>query len=445
MTHRWSARVSHAVALTCAGAVVAAVAIVSVPRTADADTYPGLSDIAAARAAVSDAQAGVAELDAAIVSLEAARAQAENAALFAADTYAEAKDTSETAQRQSVAATARAGDAAEAFDDARGDLAAVAMEAYRSGGSFTSLEAIIGADGFDDVIGRSEDYDRAAAEVDSVVQQVRASEVVAGTMSDFAAQAAQEAADAADAAAVALSAAQDAQRSAEQAVADAETTRDEAVARLAQLQQTSVQLEEQRQQGLAAQRANAQQAALVAALAAAEREAAAAAAAEAAAQEEAANGGGAAPPATTPPAETTPPATTPPTESTGSWSSSAAQGQAAANYAQSLVGSPYQLGGNGPAYDCSGLSSAAWRSVGYSISRSSRSQYATVAHVTFSQLRPGDLIFWGTNRNANSIYHVAVYIGNGQVAEATVPGSNAKIRSYANWNVNDIMPYAGRP
>ncbi len=53
------------------------------------------------------------------------------------------------------------------LDAARGDLGAIAMEAYRSGGSFTSIEAILGADGFDDVIARSEDYGRAAAEVDS--------------------------------------------------------------------------------------------------------------------------------------------------------------------------------------------------------------------------------------------------------------------------------------
>jgi len=69
-----------------------------------------------------------------------------------------------------------------------------------------------------------------------------------------------------------------------------------------------------------------------------------------------------------------------------------------------------------------------------------------LAHVPFSQLRQGDLIFWGSNRDATLIYHVAIYIGNGMVAEATVPGSVAKTRDFdASWNIGDIMPFAGRP
>jgi len=450
VTHRLFERWTHPVVLACVIALIAAAVVASSPRAADADTYPGLADIAAAKASVADAAANVAELDAAVVQLENARADAENAALLAADIYSQAKDDAERAQRQSVAASGRADDAAAALDDARGDLGAVAMEAYRSGGSMTSIEAILGADGFDDVIGRSEDYGRAAAEVDSVVQQVRATEVVAGTMGDFAADAAQQAADAADAAAVALTKAEDSRRAAEQAVADAEATREDAVARLAQLQNTTVQLERQRQSGLAAERQRAQRAQLAAALAAADQ----AAAEEAAAvqQPPATSGGTTTPPATTdPPDTTTPPATTSPApppaeEPSGSWSSSASQGRSAAAFAQTLLGSPYQLGGNGPAYDCSGLTKASWGSTGVYLPHSSRSQYATVAHVPFSQLRQGDLIFWGTNRDASRIYHVAIYIGNGLVAEATLPGSTAKIRSYAStWNLGDIMPYAGRP
>jgi len=133
-------------------------------------------------------------------------------------------------------------------------------------------------------------------------------------------------------------------------------------------------------------------------------------------------------------------------QQTGSWKSSAAQGQTAAAHAQTLIGAPYQLGGNGPAYDCSGLTYASWAAAGIYLPRSSRTQYAGVTHISFSELRPGDLIFWGTNRDPAQIYHVAIYIGNGNVMEATVPGSTAKIRNYASsWNLNDIMPYAGRP
>jgi cell wall-associated NlpC family hydrolase len=110
------------------------------------------------------------------------------------------------------------------------------------------------------------------------------------------------------------------------------------------------------------------------------------------------------------------------------------------------MGAEYLLGGNGPAYDCSGITYAAWRSQGVTLPRSSRTQYAAVAHVPLSQMRPGDLVFYGTDRSTSAIYHVAIYIGNGLVAEATRPGEVAQVRAYdASWRINNLIPYAGRP
>jgi cell wall-associated NlpC family hydrolase len=61
-------------------------------------------------------------------------------------------------------------------------------------------------------------------------------------------------------------------------------------------------------------------------------------------------------------------------------------------------------------------------------------------------MRPGDLVFYGTGRNPSAIYHVAIYIGNGLVAEATSPGKVAEIRAYdASWRIGNLIPYAGRP
>jgi len=66
--------------------------------------------------------------------------------------------------------------------------------------------------------------------------------------------------------------------------------------------------------------------------------------------------------------------------------------------------------------------------------------------VPFSQLRKGDLIFYGDNRNASKIYHVTIYIGGGMVAEATSPGNLSQVRPYdAFWRVDDLIPLAGRP
>ena len=179
MVRLLSLREVRTFALACLVALVASIVVASSPRTAGADTYPGLADIAAAKAAVSDAQAGVGQLDAAIVSLDNARQAAENAALTAADRYSEAKDTADRTERESVVAAKSASDAAAQLEAARADLAGVAQQAYRDGGTMTSVEAIVGADGFQDVIARTEDNDRAASQLDAVTQKVKAAQLYA--------------------------------------------------------------------------------------------------------------------------------------------------------------------------------------------------------------------------------------------------------------------------
>ena len=55
---------------------------------------------------------------------------------------------------------------------------------------------------------------------------------------------------------------------------------------------------------------------------------------------------------------------------------------------------------------------------GYSISRTSSSQAGEGRAVSTSNLRAGDLVFYG---NGGSINHVAVYIGGGQVYMQVIP------------------------
>ena len=439
----FSKRAVRGIALACLAAIVAAVAVTSASGIAGADTYPGLSDIAAAQAAVADAQTGVAELDAAIVNLETAAQDAQREALGAGDRYVGAKDTADRAKIESVAATQSAADAAVQLEQARTDLAAVALQVYRDGGKMTSLEALVGANGFEDVIARTEDNDRAASQMDAVTQKVKAAELYASTMSDFAKQSAEVAATAADDAAQALAAAEDSQRSADQAVADAESTRGAALERLASLQNTTVALETARQQGLADARTARERAAFEVAVQAAQAQAAAPApSAGGTTSGSTGTTGGTTSGSTGTTPVSDPVVTTP----SSGWASSASQGQAAATYAQTLMGTPYLLGGNGPAYDCSGVTYAAWSSVGYTLSRSSQWQYNSTTHVPISEMRPGDLVFYGTNRSTSSIYHVAIYIGSGLVAEATKPGDVAQVRAYdASWRINSLIPYVGRP
>lgn len=107
--------------------------------------------------------------------------------------------------------------------------------------------------------------------------------------------------------------------------------------------------------------------------------------------------------------------------------------QGVVDFALAQVGDPYVWAGNGPdAWDCSGLTSAAWAQAGVSLPRSSASQIGVGTRVSYSQLQPGDLVFY-----YSPISHVAIYIGNGQIVHATHPGDVVSVDSV------DLMPFAG--
>ena len=92
-------------------------------------------------------------------------------------------------------------------------------------------------------------------------------------------------------------------------------------------------------------------------------------------------------------------------------------------------GVPYSWGGgviNGPSegveqdagkvgYDCSGFTRYAFAGVGVQIPKYSGDQYNAGRHVSPSQAKRGDLIFYGPEGSQ----HVALYLGNGQMLEAS--------------------------
>lgn len=117
---------------------------------------------------------------------------------------------------------------------------------------------------------------------------------------------------------------------------------------------------------------------------------------------------------------------------------STSRGQKVANYAASKAGSRYVYGTAGPyTFDCSGLTSYSYKQVlGISLYRSSRDQYRNGYSVSFSNLKPGDLIFFGGS--ASSIYHVAMYIGNRKMVHASTPERGVVIDSVdSNWVKNN--------
>ncbi len=103
--------------------------------------------------------------------------------------------------------------------------------------------------------------------------------------------------------------------------------------------------------------------------------------------------------------------------------------QAAVSFALSQLGKPYEWAAEGPnSYDCSGLALAAYRSVGVHLPRISRDQYGAGIPVLVSQLLPGDLLFFSTDRSDwHQIHHVAIYIGNGRMVHAPTFGERVKV------------------
>jgi cell wall-associated NlpC family hydrolase len=69
----------------------------------------------------------------------------------------------------------------------------------------------------------------------------------------------------------------------------------------------------------------------------------------------------------------------------------------------------YLWGGTtGPNYDCSGLAQTAFAAAGIWLPRDSYQQEAFVQPIAIADLKPGDLVFFGTSERCN---HVAIYLG----------------------------------
>jgi cell wall-associated NlpC family hydrolase len=105
----------------------------------------------------------------------------------------------------------------------------------------------------------------------------------------------------------------------------------------------------------------------------------------------------------------------------------------AVHFAMAQIGKPYVYGAAGPsAYDCSGLTMAAWGSAGVGLPHSSSAQYGSGTHISPSQLQPGDLVFY-----YSPISHVGMYIGNGMIVNAENPSAGIRVAPLYS------MPFVG--
>ncbi len=96
------------------------------------------------------------------------------------------------------------------------------------------------------------------------------------------------------------------------------------------------------------------------------------------------------------------------------------------NFSKKFLGNPYVWGGTSltKGADCSGYVQSVFRNFGISLPRTSREQARCGTAISASEAKPGDLFFYAKYGRIN---HVAIYIGGGQVINASSPKTGIKI------------------
>lgn len=396
---------------------------------------PSDEEIARAREAENAAKMSVAQIEVELASVKSEAEVALQKAMSAAEELNGARYSLEQATQTARQAQADADKAKADYEAGKREIASIAQTAYRDGGSsLDSIAPYLSADGLRTVETKQATLNSFSASANVKMQKVAALEQVANVMNDAAIQAQAKQAEATAQVETRSAAAQSAANNARSAQAMTAARRDALVAELARKQNTTVELINQREAELEAQRqAAAAEAARQAAAAEAARQQAAAEAARRAREQQ-----NSYTPAPAPAASYDDDDDTPSWGGGGGGNSDAAAGAIA--WAKSKLGARYVWAGEGPGYDCSGLVTMAYRSQGIYLTHWSQAQYSEGTRVPVSQAQPGDLIFW--NWDGGNIDHVAIYLGNNQIIEAPTFGVPVRITSIYGWSA--VLPYAVR-
>ena len=460
--------------------VFAASTLLVLPQLAQAT--PSEEEIAAAKAAEEAASMSVAEIEVKLAEVNAAAATATQNAQIAGEDLNEAQIELDAATATATQASADADAAEKAFNDGKMQVASVAQATYRNGGgSLDVIAPYLNSDGLRAVETKQTGISSFSTSAEVKMQNVAALEQVAKVTRDAANTARDNQQKATDEVQARTDAANKAATDAQSQANIVAAQRDAYVKELADKQGTTVDLINQREASLAAERNAAERAA--AERASAERASAATAAADAQSRGDSATpapAADAAPeaPASSPaneapaapaaPAEEAPaPAPAPaPTYEEPAYEEPAYEEPAyeepayeepayeepsysyggastAIATAMTYLGVPYVWGGESyGGVDCSGLTMLAWESAGVDLPHLSRAQYGYGTHVSLGDMEAGDLIFWSSDGTQSGIYHVAMYLGDGQMIEAPTFGVPVRVTGVYSWG--SIMPYAVR-
>ena len=425
---------------------IAACALLVLPQMAQA--APSEEEIAAAQAAEEAAKMSVAQIEVKLAEVNASAATAMQNAQIAGEDLNEANIALNEATATANQASADADAAEAAFQEGKQQIASVAQAAYRNGGgTLDALAPYLDSDGLRSVETKQAGISSFSASAEAKMQNVAALEQVAKVTRDAANTALANQQAATDEVQKRTDAANQAATAAQNEAARVAAQRGAYVQELATKQNTTVELINQREAALEAERQEAARIAAEQAAAAAEaqRQADAAAAAERAAAAAAAAAASSSYDADDDDDDDSYSAPSysyeEPSYSAPSYSGGGADTAIAT--AKSYLGVPYVWGGESyGGVDCSGLTMLAWESAGVDLPHLSRAQYGYGTHVPIGSMEAGDLIFWSSNGTQSGIYHVAIYLGGGQMIEAPTFGVPVRITGVYSWG--SIMPYAVR-
>ncbi|HEX6918685.1 MAG TPA: NlpC/P60 family protein [Actinomycetes bacterium] len=412
-------RVPRVAARTAALAVAGALCLGLLPSSASADpAYPSAQQVERSKARVADTAARVGQVEARLATAKARAAELATGVARAVEAYNGARYRLDQAVQAAELAQQRAAAARGEVTAAQRRLGRFAAAAYRSGGDLQGLTAFLSATGPRDLLDRASAIDKIGASRQHALDDVQAARVVADVLQRRAGRTVTARQHAADAVEQSKRAAESALAEQQRAVADIAAQREQLVHLLAAARNTSVRLERARQAGLERERAERAERARQAEL---RRQAAARAEARRKAEQAGRDSGSGSSGAGA-------------TGSPGGGGSSSGTASGAARaiaYARDQLGKPYVWAADGPdSFDCSGLTMRAWERGGVSLPHYSVAQYEQSRQVALADLRPGDLVFFGSDKtDPGSIYHVGLYIGGGEMIEAPYTGENVRISS----------------
>ncbi|MBX3195346.1 MAG: NlpC/P60 family protein [Schumannella sp.] len=386
-------------------ALIAPVGATAAPRP----DYPTWQDVQNAKRSQAATEAEIDRIEGLLISLENQARELGRIAQEQAERYAQARDALDAATQKVERLKARADEAQERADRSRVRAARLIAQLARTGGGDLTLGLLMGsAAQTDQLLSRLGTMNRVSESSADILAKAQFDQNLAESLGDEAEVAEQARQKLAQQAQDAYAAAEAASQKAQDDVAAQQEHADRMYAQLASLKNTTAELEREYQEGLTAQ------------------------------QEEEQN--------TSPPPPTNPPSGVDPTPDPPV----ASAVQQAIAYAKAQLGEPYAFGGAGPgSWDCSGLTKMSYASAGVYIgTHSVNNQYQTMKSqgrlVPVGQRQPGDLLFYspGGSTANGSMYHVTMYIGNGQMIEAPRPGLTVRIVAVRG---GDLVPYAARP